>query len=274
MTALAGKVAICTGSGRAQGLGAAILQRLASEGCRVVISDIGHRDGDGANLASSDDMQAVAAELDAAGHEAIAIPCDVSDESAVRNLIAATVEHFGRLDIMVNNAAIGFVMQPLADLTTDAWRRVIDVNLTGAFLGTREAAAQMQRQGDGGRIINIASQAAKSGFRHMAPYVSSKHGLIGLTRSSAIDLAGSGITVNAVCPNHVTTGLGKAQNEYFAALRGQTVDEYRAGIKQRIPLGRVGLPGDTAAVTAFLASDDAAYITGEAINVSGGEEMH
>ncbi|MEM1262736.1 MAG: SDR family NAD(P)-dependent oxidoreductase [Pseudomonadota bacterium] len=274
MTRLAGKVAICTGSGRPQGLGAAILKRLAADGCRVVVTDIGSRDSEAANLASSDDMNAVVAALDAAGHEAIAVPCDVSDETAIRELVAATVKRFGRLDIMVNNAAIGFVMQPLNELTTDDWRRVIDVNLTGAFLGTREAAAQMERQGDGGRIINVASQAAKSGFRHMSPYVSSKHGLIGLTRSSAIDLAGFGITVNAVCPNHVTTGLGKTQNEYFAALRGQTVEEYRAGIKQRIPLGRVGLPDDTAAVTAFLASDDAAYITGEAINVSGGEEMH
>jgi meso-butanediol dehydrogenase/(S,S)-butanediol dehydrogenase/diacetyl reductase len=148
------------------------------------------------------------------------------------------------------------------------------VNLTGAFLCTRIAAAQMRAQGEGGRIINIASQAAKSGFPHMAPYVASKHGMVGLTRTAAIDYAGDGITVNAVCPNHVTTGLGKKQNEYFARYRGQTVEEYRAGLRQRIPLGRVGLPEDTAAATAFLASDDAAFITGEALNVSGGEEMH
>jgi len=196
------------------------------------------------------------------------------DEAQVQALVDGTVEAFGRLDILVNNAGIGYMMKHTADLTLDEWRLVLDVNLTGAFLCTRIAAAQMRRQGEGGRIINIASQAAKSGFPHMAPYVASKHGMVGLTRTAAIDYAGDGITVNAVCPNHVTTGLGKKQTEYFASYRGMTVEEYRAGLRQRIPLGRVGLPEDTAAATAFLASDDAAFITGEALNVSGGEEMH
>jgi NAD(P)-dependent dehydrogenase (short-subunit alcohol dehydrogenase family) len=132
----------------------------------------------------------------------------------------------------------------------------------------------MDRQDSGGRIINIASQAAKSGFPHMAPYVASKHGLIGLTRSCAIDLGGQGITVNAVCPNHVTTGLGARQNEYFAHFLGLSVDEYLAAMKNRIPLGRPGLIEDTASAVAYLASDEARYITGEALNVSGGEEMH
>lgn len=207
---------------------------------------------------------------------------DVTDLAAFRKetasdtmrRIAGTVQAFGRLDILVNNAAVGYVTKPLPELSLEDWRLVLDVNLSGAFLCTRTAAEQMRLQGDGGRIVNIASQAAKSGFRHMSPYVSSKHGMIGLTRSAAIDLAGDGITVNAVCPNHVTTGLGQKQNDYFAELRGQTVEEYRAGIRQRIPLGRVGLPSDTAAAVAFLASPDAAYITGEALNVSGGEEMH
>jgi meso-butanediol dehydrogenase/(S,S)-butanediol dehydrogenase/diacetyl reductase len=132
----------------------------------------------------------------------------------------------------------------------------------------------MVEKGNGGRIINIASQAAKSGFQHMAAYVATKHGLVGLTRSNAIDLAGNGITVNAVCPNHVTTGLGAKQNEYFAKVRGQTMEEFMQAMRERIPLGRPGLPEDTAAAVAFLASDDAQYITGEAMNVSGGEEMH
>ena len=276
MTRLAGKVAICTGSGRPGGLGAAILERLAEEGCKVVVSDLVAADTEGERdkVGSSDGMAVVVEALAAGGHTATAIGCDVRDEASVDALVANTVETFGRLDILVNNAAIGFVMQPMAELTAADWRRVIDVNLTGAFLATRAAAAAMRKAGNGGRVINIASQAAKSGFRHMAPYVASKHGMIGLTRTSAIELAADNITVNAVCPNHVTTGLGAAQNEYFAALRGMSVEEYRAGIRQRIPLGRVGLPTDTAAVTAFLASDDAAYITGEAINVSGGEEMH
>ena len=128
--------------------------------------------------------------------------------------------------------------------------------------------------GNGGRIINIASQAAKSGFPHLAAYVASKHGLVGLTRSNAIELGAHGITVNAVCPNHVTTGLGAKQNEYYAQLSGQTLEQFMASMRARIPLGRPGLPEDTAAAVAFLASDDATYITGEAMNVSGGEETH
>jgi meso-butanediol dehydrogenase/(S,S)-butanediol dehydrogenase/diacetyl reductase len=132
----------------------------------------------------------------------------------------------------------------------------------------------MERAGSGGRIINIASQAAKSGFPHMAPYCAAKHGVIGLTRTAAIDYGSAGITVNAVCPNHVTTGLGSAQNAYFSAFKGMTESAYLEEMAARIPLRRIGLASDTAAVCAFLASDEASFITGEAINVSGGEEMH
>ena len=165
-------------------------------------------------------------------------------------------------------------MRDFRDVTLDEWQLVMDVNLTGAFLCTQTAAERMIKQGDGGRIINIASQAAKSGFPHLAAYVASKHGLVGLTRSNAIEFGSHGITVNAVCPNHVTTGLGAKQNDYYAKLQGKTLEEFMAAMRERIPLGRPGLPEDTAAAVAWLASDDARYITGEALNVSGGEEMH
>ena len=276
MSMLQGKVAICTGSGRLGGLGAAILQRLAGEGCKVVVTDLGQPSenlGEG-HIGNTRDMDDVVTELVKSGAEAMAVACDIRSLDEVKNLIKTVVDRFGRVDILVNNAGVGYLMKPFSDLSEEEWRLVIDVNLTGAFFCSQAAAAQMQVQGEGGRIINIASQAAKSGFRHMSPYVSSKHGMIGLTRSAAIDLAADGITVNAVCPNHVTTDLGARQNEYFARLRGMTVEEYREGIRSRIPLGRVGLPQDTAAAVAFLASDDAAFITGEALNVSGGEEMH
>ena len=138
------------------------------------------------------------------------------------------------------------------------------MNLTGAFLCTREAARVMD---NGASIVNIASQAAKTGFRQMAPYVSSKHGMIGLTRTAAIDLASKGIRVSAVCPNHMTTTMGKAQSEYFSSLRGWP-EAYRAQISEHIPLGRVGRLEDTAAAVAFLASDEAAFMTSEALNVS------
>jgi NAD(P)-dependent dehydrogenase (short-subunit alcohol dehydrogenase family) len=276
MTGLEGKVAICTGSGRHKGLGQGILKRLAEDGCHVVVSDIGetkeHLGKDDVGVSS--EMEEIAAEIRDAGGEAVAIACDVRDEDSVRALIDGTVEAFGRVDILINNAGIGYIMKKLDDLSLDEWNVVLAVNLTGAFLCSQYAARQMAKQDDGGRIINIASQAAKSGFPNMAPYIASKHGLVGLTRSCAIDLGGQGITVNAVCPNHVTTGLGAKQNEYFADFLGLSVDEYLAAMRNRIPLGRPGLTEDTAAAVAFLASDDARYITGEALNVSGGEEMH
>lgn len=276
MRGLRDKVVVCTGSGRPGGLGEGILQRFAEEGCRLVVSDLGAADaglGDD-HIGTTEGMEAVAQTLRAGGAEVLSVPCDVRDADQVHALFERTVQAFGAVDVLVNNAGVGFIMRPLAELSLDEWRLVLDVNLTGSFLCTQVAAAHMQSAGRGGRIINIASQAAKTGFRHMAPYVASKHGLIGLTRTAAIDLAPDQITVNAVCPNHVTTGLGARQSEYFAALRGLSVEEYREGIRQRIPLGRVGLPADTAAATVFLASDDAAFITGEALNVSGGEEMH
>lgn len=276
MSGLSGKVVICTGSGRRQGLGEGILQRFAAEGCKLVVTDLGQAEqGLGADhIGSTAEMEEVAQALRDTGAEVLTVPCDVRKQEQVEALFERTVETFGAVDILVNNAGVGYIMQPISEISLADWQLVMDVNLTGCFLTTQAAAKHMRRQGNGGRIINIASQAAKTGFPHMAPYVASKHGLIGLTRTSAIDLAADGITVNAVCPNHVTTGLGAKQSEYFAKYRGVSVEDYRAGLTARIPLGRVGLPGDTAAATAFLASDDASFITGEAINVSGGEEMH
>ena len=270
----AGKVAVVTGSGRAGGLGEAIARRLAEDGAAVVISDIGgSRDSatPEAMVGGTQEMQAIAAALP---HGGSTFACDVRDPASVRALAAHARDTHGSLDIWVNNAGIGYIMKPLFDVSPEDWRAVIDVNLTGAWYGLQAAAEIMVAQGRGGRIINIASQAAKSGFPHAQAYTASKHGLVGLARSAAIELGSHGITVNNVCPNHVTTGLGKWQNEHFAALQGLTVDEYLARMAARIPLGRPGLPSDTASAVAFLCSDEAAYITGESMNVSGGEEPH
>jgi meso-butanediol dehydrogenase/(S,S)-butanediol dehydrogenase/diacetyl reductase len=277
-----GRVVVVTGSGRSGGLGAAILQRFADEGAACVVSDLGTgrahmEEGD---IGTTAEMDEVAAELRMRGARAAAIACDVRQEADCRDLVAATVREFGRLDIFVNNAGIGYLMKPLLETDEAEWDAVLDVNLKGAFLCTRHAAKQMIAQisagaGSGGRIINIASQAAKTGFPHMAPYCASKHGMVGLTRVAAIELGGYGITVNAICPNHVTTGLGAKQNDYFSRLLGfESVDAYLDNMRRRNPMGRPGLPGDTSALAAFLATDEAFYITGEAINVSGGEEMH
>ncbi|MBK6598134.1 MAG: SDR family oxidoreductase [Proteobacteria bacterium] len=276
MQRLTNKVALVTGAGRHGGLGEAICARLGAEGAKVLVTDLGEPQPNmpADRIGTTAELESVAAELRKGGIDALAQPLNVQDEAQVERAVALAVSRFGRLDILINNAGIGYLQAPLLEGTAQMWRDVLGVNLIGAFLCIKHAAKQMIAQGDGGRIVNVASQAAKVGSVHLAPYVSSKHGLVGLTRSAAMELAPHKINVNAVCPNHVTTGLGKVQNEYRAKMLGQTVEEYLAKMIERIPLARVGLPEDTAKACAFLCSDDAAYITGESMNVSGGAAMH
>jgi meso-butanediol dehydrogenase/(S,S)-butanediol dehydrogenase/diacetyl reductase len=275
---LNGKVAVITGSGRKKGLGEAIARKLAMEGCRIVLSDIGKaRDAatSAAHVGELSEMEQIAAELRALGAEVTMKACDVRVPAEVEALADHAVATFGALDIWVNNAGIGYIMKPLLEVTEADWDAVLDVNLKGCFLGLQSAARRMIAAGKGGRIINIASQAAKSGFPHAQAYTSSKHGLVGLARSAAVELGPHGITVNNVCPNHVTTGLGAWQNEYFSKVVGAAnVEEYLKAMANRIPLRRPGLPEDTANAVAWLCTDEAAYITAESMNVSGGEEPH
>lgn len=276
MTTVRSRVAVITGAGREQGLGAAIARALGQRGCVVVLTDLGeprplmeqHRIG------TTEDLERLRARLVDEGIDAHARALDVTDEAQVDATVEAIAGDFGGLDFLVNNAGIGYLIAPLAETPLAAWQAVIAVNLTGAFLCSRAAARVLIRQGRGGRIVNVASQAAKSGFPHMAAYVASKHGLVGLTRTTAIELGPYGITANAVCPNHVTTGLGAEQNRYFANYFGQTVPDYLDTMRRSIPLRREGYASDTAEAVAWLCSPAAAYITGEALNVSGGCEMH
>jgi meso-butanediol dehydrogenase/(S,S)-butanediol dehydrogenase/diacetyl reductase len=220
-------------------------------------------------------MEQIAAEIRALGAEVTTWPCDVRSPAEVDALADHALKTFGALDIWVNNAGIGYIMKPLLEVTEADWDAVLDVNLKGCFLGLQAAARRMIAAGKGGRIVNIASQAAKSGFPHAQAYTASKHGLVGLARSAAVELGPHGITVNNVCPNHVTTGLGAWQNEYFAKVVGAaTVEDYLKAMANRIPLRRPGLPEDTANAVAWLCTEDARYITAESMNVSGGEEPH
>ncbi len=274
---LDGKVAIVTGSGRAKGLGEAMARRLAGEGCRVVVSDIGSARGaqmPADAIGTSAGIDQVVTEIRAAGGVATGIACDVLEESSVRSLVAATVALYGKLDIMVNNAGIGYLMKPLVETEQSNWDAVLGVNLRGVFFGIKHAAIRMIAQQGGGRIINIGSQASKSGFPFAGAYVASKHGVVGLTRTAALELGPHRITVNTICPNHVTTGLGDWQNKYFSAATGRSEENYLKDMRAKIPLGRPGLQMDIAKACAFLASSEADYITGEAMNVSGGEEYH
>jgi NAD(P)-dependent dehydrogenase (short-subunit alcohol dehydrogenase family) len=276
MYGLQHKTVIITGSGRRTGIGEAIALRFASEGCNVVISDIGTAKGEQFSkdhVGTTDEMESIANDVRALGGQAICVPCDVRFEKDVENLIEKTVEAFGTVDIIVNNAGVGYIMEAFTEFKETSWDAVLDVNLKGVFLCSKHAAIQMIKQG-GGCIINIASQAAKSGFPFAAAYTASKHGVLGLTRSNAVELGKFGIRVNAVCPNHITTGLGHWQNTFFSEKLGLSYDDYLQAIKDKNPLGRTGVVEDIAKACAFLASNQASYITGEAMNVSGGEEYH
>ncbi len=274
---LAGKVALITGAGRQAGLGQAIAARLAADGASIMLHDRGAVAGDIApehGVGTMTDLERVTRDLSDTGADVSFVTGDLLQESAIEAMVATTVERFGRLDILVNNAGIGYLFGPLVELTAEHLDAVLGVNLRAPALATKHAARRMIEQGDGGRIVNIASQAGKSGFAYASAYTASKHGIIGLTRSAAIELGEHGITVNAVCPNHVTTGLGSWQNDFMSRSRGQSVADYLAEMRARIPLRRNGTPEDIAAAVAFLCSAEAAYITAEAMNVSGGEEYH
>lgn len=278
MYKLKGKTAIITGSGRKKGIGEAIAIRLAKEYCNVVITDLGEPTGKNFSkdhVGTSSEMRSIVRAINKLKKgRAYAVACDIRKEKQVENLVQSAVKKFGRLDIMINNAGVGYIMEPFTEFKEKSWDAVLDVNLKGAFLCSKHAAIQMIEQGKGGSIINIASQAAKSGFPFAAAYTASKHGMIGLTRSNAIELGAHKIRVNAICPNHITTGLGHWQNQFFSEKLGLDYDTYLQGIKDRNPLGRTGLVEDISKAVAFLASDEASYITGEAMNVTGGEEYH
>ena len=273
-----GKVAIITGAGRFGGLGAAMAKRLASEGASIVLTDKGTVDGDRFpthGIGTSEEMERVAESIRSETRAEVRTQaCDVRFEDDVESMVANTVEAFGRVDFLVNNAGIGYLMTLIVDTPVDDWDAVLGVNLKGMFLCTKHVARRLISQGEGGRVVNIGSQASKSGFANASAYTSSKHGVVGFTRSAGLELAQHATPVNAICPNHVTTGLGAWQNEYFSDALGLTMEQYMQAMKSRIPVGRPGLPTDTAAACAWLCSDQAAYVNGEAMNVSGGEEYH
>ena len=257
---LQGRVAVITGGTR--GIGRAIAEGLFADGASVVI-----------NGRSAEKCAQALKEMNG-GDRVHFVQGDIKSREGCQAIIDAAIAKYGKIDIMVNNAGIGYIMKPIIEMSEGDWNAVLGVNLRGAFFGVKHAAKQMLAQGGGGRIINIGSQASKSGFPFAAAYVSSKHGMVGLTRTAAIELGQHGITVNTICPNHVTTGLGAWQNQYFSAATGRSEEKYLADMRSRIPMGRPGLQEDIAKACAFLASEQAAYITGEAMNVSGGEEYH
>jgi len=255
---LGGQVAIVTGAGR--GIGRAIANELARRGAQVVLADI-----DGA-LAE----RAATALIDA-GHQALGLVVDVSRQSSVEDMVAQTLAQWARIDILVNNAGVNFAA-PALEMSAETWQRILDVNLTGAFLCSQAAGRQMAARGYG-RIVNLSSTSGKFGAPGLVAYAASKAGLLGLTRVLAVELGPSGVTVNAICPGNIETELLIEVMEQRAAARGVTRDEVVAGIVAKTPAGRLGHPDDVARLAAFLASPEAGYISGQAINLCGGRSI-
>ncbi|NLU42471.1 MAG: sorbitol-6-phosphate dehydrogenase [Firmicutes bacterium] len=253
---LSGQVAIVTGA--AQGLGAALATRLAEEGCRVVVADI--------NLKGAEE---VASSLP----EAVAVKVDVTHEDDVESMVRLAVERWGKLDLLVANAAVVF-SGAIEDFEANKWRKVIDVNLVGYFLCARAAAKVMIPQRSG-NIIQINSKSGKLGSYKNSAYAASKFGGIGLTQSLALELAEYGIRVNAICPGNLLDSplWQNSLFEQYAKNQGLTVEQVREKYLAKVPLGRSCQYEDVANVLVFLASPKASYMTGQAINVTGGQEM-
>jgi len=271
-----GKVALVTGVGRTTGIGAGIARRFANEGADVTISDIcaDYEDAPGYGMGSWEQLNKTADGLRAMGVRAAAIRCDVTSGDEVEAMLEQTVSELGRIDILVNNAGGSPGAAPVMMMEEWAWRKTLEINATGTFLCSKAAAQRMLAQGDGGKIVNLSSRTAKTPTVYLAAYIAAKQAVIGLTRTMAIELAPFNININAVCPGYIDTEMMREGHEKMAEAAGVTVDEIVAEKLKNIPLGRGGTPEDVAGVVAFLCSDDAAYMTGQAINITGGWEMH
>ena len=280
MGRLEGKVAMVTGSGGQRGFGRAIARKLASEGADLLLTDVtaaGVRVVASKAAAGWRGLEAVAEEVRAAGRRAVTALVDVRAADQVQQAIELAHRTFGRIDILVNNAAAppGADRVPVVELEEDAWRTVLETNLTGTYLCSRAVAGLLVTRGIPGRIINMSSNCGKVGYPRLAAYCASKFGVIGFTQALALELAPHGITVNAICPGSADTDrldyLGRRPDgSYDAALHAGGIAERAA----QIPLRRVATAEDVAELAAFLSSDAASYVTGQAINLAGGTIMH
>ena len=283
MAGLEGGVALITGAGGMRGVGRATALKLASLGADVAVTDV-RREPE--NLPPQEvreewrSVDSVAQEVVALGRRCLPLYCDLGDAGQIEDMVGRVADHFGRLDILVNNARaiIGRDKVPVTDLPNEVWAQFLSINTTAVFLCTKLAGREMVKGGRGGRIVNIASNAAKQASAMGAAYSASKFAVLGLTQASALDLAPHNITVNAVCPGPIDSGRLSYWERARAEETGVTLEELRAQIVEeagiRTPLGRVADPQDIAKMVAFLVSEDASFITGQAYNVNGGLLFH
>jgi len=253
---LNGKIALITGGGR--GIGRAIALAFAQHGAQIAVA-----------ARTAEQVEQVAAAI---GNGAIGLVCDVSDPESVTQTFAHTRERLGDVDIIVNNAGIA-ESATLVTTSDDLWHRHLAINLSGTFYCTRAALPAMLKK-NWGRVINIASIAGKTGAPYIAAYAASKHGVMGLTRSIALEVAAAGITVNAICPGYVDTDMVTRGIEKITTRTGRSADEALETLKKMSPQNRLATPEEVAAIALLLASDEGRGINGQGINVDGGSVFY
>ena len=283
MPDLEGKVVLITGAGGMRGVGRATALKLARQGADLALTDV-HRET--SDLPPAEvrtewrGLDSVSEEVSELGRRCLPVFCDLGHSDQIEQMVDQVVDHFGHIDVLVNNARaiIGRDRVPVTDLDQDVWDHFLAINTTAVFLCTKLVGREMVRQGTGGRIINIASNASKQASAMGAAYSASKFAVLGLTQASALDLAQYGITVNAVCPGPINTDRMSYWEQDRAQEQGISQEEFRRQIvdstAERVPLGRIAEAEDRANMVAFLASDDASFITGQAYNVNGGLLFH
>jgi NAD(P)-dependent dehydrogenase (short-subunit alcohol dehydrogenase family) len=256
---MSGQTVVVAGGGG--GIGAAIARAFAKAGCAVAVCD-----------ARLDAAEATALDIQSANGRGRAWKMDVTDRPGVEQVANDIERQLGGIEIWINAAGVSKIV-PFLDCTEEVWDRILDVNLKGVFFGCQAAMRRMLLR-KRGAIVNLSSQSGKVGNAEFAAYCASKFGVIGLTQSLAVEFAPHGIRVNALCPGIVPTPMWENQTADYARKRKINPEEVRPYLVSRIPLGRVCEPDEVARVAVFLASDDASYITGQAINLTGGAIMH
>ncbi|EKG34704.1 L-iditol 2-dehydrogenase [Pseudomonas syringae] len=256
MKRLEGKSALITGSAR--GIGRAFAQAYIHEGARVAIADI--------------DLQRAQATATELGPNAYAVRMDVTDQSSIDQAIAAVVAQVGKLDILINNAAL-FDLAPIVDITRDSYERLFSINVGGTLFTLQAAAKQMIAQGHGGRIINMASQAGRRGEALVAVYCATKAAVISLTQSAGLDLIRHGINVNAIAPGVVDGEHWDGVDALFARHENRPLGEKKKLVGEQVPFGRMGTADDLTGMAIFLASADSEYVVAQTYNVDGGNWM-
>ena len=283
MSDLDGKIALITGAGGMRGVGRATVMKLAGQGSDVALSDVRREVSDLPPAEIRNEwggIETVSQEVQALGRHAVPIYCDLSDPNEIERLVERTMTEFGRIDILVNNARaiIGRDKVPVTQLDKEVWDHFLAINTTAVFLTTKAVAPHMIDSGRGGRIINIASNAGKQASANGAAYSASKFAVLGLTQATAMDLAPYNITVNAVCPGPINTDRMSYWERDKAQELGITQEEFRSQVvdssAQGTPLGRIAESEDVANMVAFLAGDDASFVTGQSYNVNGGQLFH